>query len=48
MADGVRQPSEEGNPQGSALSPLLSNIRLDDLDWELDEEGTASRATPMT
>jgi RNA-directed DNA polymerase len=32
MADGVRQPSEEGTPQGSPLSPLLSNVYLDDLD----------------
>jgi RNA-directed DNA polymerase len=39
MADGVRQPSEEGTPQGSPLSPLLSNVMLDDLDWELDRRG---------
>jgi retron-type reverse transcriptase len=32
MADGVKQPSEEGTPQGSPLSPLLSNVYLDDLD----------------
>jgi RNA-directed DNA polymerase len=36
MADGIRQPSEEGTPQGSPLSPLLSNVMLDDLDSELD------------
>ena len=29
MADGVKQPSEEGTPQGSPLSPLLSNVYLD-------------------
>jgi len=32
MADGVRQPGEEGTPQGSTLSPLLSTVMLDDLD----------------
>ncbi|MHC6592118.1 group II intron reverse transcriptase/maturase [Arthrobacter sp. C152] len=34
MADGVRQPTVEGTPQGSPLSPLLSNIMLDDFDQE--------------
>lgn len=32
MADGVKQATEEGTPQGSPLSPLLSNIMLDDFD----------------
>lgn len=32
MADGVKRPTEEGTPQGSPLSPLLSNIMLDDFD----------------
>lgn len=39
MADGVRQPTEEGTPQGSPLSPLLSNVYLDDLDRMLERRG---------
>src|SRR5690606_37656367 len=39
MVDGVRQPSEEGTLQGSPLSPVLSNIMLDDLDRELFRRG---------
>jgi RNA-directed DNA polymerase len=39
MVDGVRQPTAEGTPQGSPLSPILSNIMLDDLDRELEERG---------
>jgi group II intron reverse transcriptase/maturase len=39
MADGVKQPTEEGTPQGSPLSPLLSNVMLDDLDRELARRG---------
>ena len=33
------QPTEAGVPQGSPLSPLLSNVRLDDLDKELERRG---------
>ena len=36
MVDGVVQPTDEGSPQGGPLSPLLSNILLDDLDRELE------------
>jgi hypothetical protein len=36
---GLVQPSEEGTPQGSPRSPLLSNVLLDDLDWELERRG---------
>jgi group II intron reverse transcriptase/maturase len=39
MADGIKQRSEEGTPQGSPLSPLLANVMLDDLDQELDRRG---------
>ena len=39
MADGVKQPTEEGTPQGSPLSPLLSNVYLDDLDRMLEKRG---------
>ncbi len=33
------QPSEIGAPQGGPLSPLLSNILLDELDRELEKRG---------
>lgn len=33
------QPTAAGVPQGSPLSPLLSNVRLDDLDKELERRG---------
>jgi RNA-directed DNA polymerase len=39
MVDGLCQPSEEGTMQGGPLSPLLSNIYLDDLDRELEKRG---------
>src|SRR5262249_41225037 len=39
MVEGVKQPTEEGTPQGSPLSPLLANIMLDDLDRELERRG---------
>src|SRR5260221_6779340 len=39
MPDGVVVSTEEGTPQGGPLSPLLSNIVLDELDRELSERG---------
>jgi RNA-directed DNA polymerase len=39
MAGGVASPRAEGTPQGGPLSPLLSNILLDDLDQELARRG---------
>jgi RNA-directed DNA polymerase len=39
MIEGIESPREEGTPQGGPLSPLLSNILLDDLDKELEERG---------
>jgi RNA-directed DNA polymerase len=39
MIDGVLSQRTEGTPQGSPLSPLLSNIVLDELDKELEKRG---------
>jgi group II intron reverse transcriptase/maturase len=39
MPDGTKVRVEEGTPQGGPLSPLLSNIVLDELDWELARRG---------
>ena len=39
MVNGVVMETEEGTPQGGPLSPLLSNIMLNDLDKELEERG---------
>jgi RNA-directed DNA polymerase len=39
LEDGLVRPTEEGTPQGSPLSPLLSNLVLDELDRELEKRG---------
>lgn len=39
MENGLVGPTEEGTPQGGPLSPLLSNLVLDDLDRELERRG---------
>jgi RNA-directed DNA polymerase len=39
MEDGLTTPTDEGTPQGGPLSPLLSNLFLDDLDRELERRG---------
>ena len=39
MTNGVVSATEEGTPQGGPLSPLLSNIVLDELDKELEARG---------
>ena len=39
MNKGVFEMSEEGTPQGGPLSPLLSNIMLNELDKELEHRG---------
>ena len=41
MVNGVVSPSQQGAMQGGPLSPLLSNIVLDQLDQELEKRGLA-------
>jgi RNA-directed DNA polymerase len=39
LENGLVSPSVEGTPQGGPLSPLLSNLVLDELDRELERRG---------
>jgi RNA-directed DNA polymerase len=39
MTGGVVSPRTEGTPQGGPLSPLMSNVLLDELDKELERRG---------
>jgi RNA-directed DNA polymerase len=39
MENGLVSPTDEGTPQGGPLSPLLSNLVLDELDKELEKRG---------
>jgi len=39
MEDGVFSPSTVGTPQGGVISPLLANITLNSLDWQLHDAG---------
>src|SRR6516162_4385660 len=39
MENGLVSPMDEGTPQGGPLSPLLSNLVLDELDRELERRG---------
>jgi RNA-directed DNA polymerase len=39
MERGIESATDEGTPQGGPLSPLLSNIMLDDFDKELEKRG---------
>jgi group II intron reverse transcriptase/maturase len=39
MEDGVYKPTTIGTPQGGVVSPLLANIVLNYLDWQLHEAG---------
>lgn len=39
MEEGVYKPTTVGTPQGGVISPLLANIVLNRLDWQLQEGG---------
>ena len=39
MENGLVNPVDEGTPQGGPLSPLLSNIVLDEFDREFERRG---------
>jgi len=39
MEDRRLKPTTKGTPQGGVISPLLANIVLNQLDWDLEEKG---------
>ncbi len=39
MEDGALRPTTMGTPQGGVISPLLANIALNSLDWQLHNAG---------
>ena len=39
MEDGVLKPTTKGTPQGGVISPVLANIVLNYLDWQLEAKG---------
>jgi RNA-directed DNA polymerase len=39
MRQGVCSEREEGTPQGGPISPLLANVLLNEMDWELERRG---------
>ena len=41
VVDGIVEETKEGTPQGGPLSPLLANVLLNELDWELERRGHA-------
>jgi len=48
MEGGLARPADEGTPQGGPLSPILSNLVLDDLDKDLTRRGHDFAGTPTT
>ena len=47
MEDGLVSPVDEGTPQGGPLSPLLSNLVLDEWDRELERRGLRPQRSPQ-
>lgn len=41
MEDGIRYETVKGTQQGGIISPLIANLYLNELDWELEKQGIA-------